>query len=288
MTCSSCGHENVSGAQFCAQCGSRLGGPVQASPYRPLGSGQPEHPRGDLPSRELGGLISETFEVYSSSFWPFALIAAIPVVPTIISIATPVWLSVILLIVGLVLALLAYPATAFGVALSYLDREVDVVLCYRRAWNRVISLLIAYLIVLVALIGCAILALILIGIPVFFYILVSWFFFLEAIILEGKGPTAAIGRSRDLVKGSWWRVFGIGVVFFLLVLALDLGAVMATAIVGLANATAGEVVGSVLFIFLSPIAPIGATLVYFDLRVRKEGYNLDTMATEVGVAPAAV
>jgi hypothetical protein len=244
------------------------------------------HPRGDLPSRDLGGLISETFGVYSASFWPFALIAALPVVPTTISIATPVWLTVILLIAGLVLALLAYPATAFGVALFYLDREVDVALCYRRAWNRVISLLIAYVIFFVVLIGCAILALIVIGIPLFFYILVSWFFFSAAIIIEGKGPTDAIGRSRELVRGSWWRVFGIGVVFFLLILALDLGALMATAIVGLANSAAGEVVGSVLFIFLSPIAPKGATLLYFDLRVRKEGYGLATMATEVGVAPA--
>ena len=261
---------------------------MRTSPYRPLGTGLSGHARGDLPPKELGELINETFGVYSSSVWPFALIAAVPVVPTIIAIATPLWLTVILFIVAWVLTVLAYPAIAYGVAMHYLDQEVDVSLCCRRAWNRVISLIIAGLIILVALLGCAILALIAIGIPLFFYILVSWFFFQQAIILEGKGPTAAIGRSRELVSGSWWRVFGIGVVFILLILALDLGAIIAAAIVGLANSTAGEVVGFVLWIFLSPIAPIGATLVYFDLRVRKEGYSLDTMATEVGAAPAGV
>ncbi|MCH8205790.1 MAG: zinc-ribbon domain-containing protein [Chloroflexi bacterium] len=288
MTCASCGHENVSGAQFCSQCGSRLGGPVQASPYRPFGSERPEHARGDLPPKELGGLISETFGVYSSSLWPFALIAAIPVVPAVVSIATPVWLTVILTIVFWMLTLLAYPAIAYGVALHYLGQEVNVSLCFRRAWNRVVSLIIANLILLVAVIGCLILFLVVIGIPLLFYIFVSWFFFGQAIILEGKGPTASIGRSRELVKGSWWRVFGLGVGFVLVMLMLFVGALIVIAAAVRAHPTAGQIVAGVFEIFLFPIAPIGATLVYFDLRVRKEGYSLDTMATEAGVAPAGM
>lgn len=44
--------------------------------------------------------------------------------------------------------------------------------------------------------------------------------------------------------------------------------------------------GTVLFTLLVPIAPIGSTLLYIDLRVRKEGYNVDTMAVELGHIPA--
>ena len=261
---------------------------MRASPYRPFEGREREPTDGDLPSRDIGGLISETFGVYSSSFWPFALIAAVPAIPLVISIATPFWLTVTLTIVAWLLTLLAGPAIAYGVALHYLGQEVDVSLCYRRVWNRVISLIIAGLIILVALFGCLILSFIVIGIPLFFYILVSWFFFEQAIILDGKGPTAAIRRSRELVTGSWWRVFGIGVVFVLVMLMLLMGSLIVSVSAGLAHPTAGDIVANVLQIFLFPIVPIGATLVYFDLRVRKEGYSLDTMATEVGVAPAGV
>ena len=35
-------------------------------------------------------------------------------------------------------------------------------------------------------------------------------------------------------------------------------------------------------ILLFPIVPIGTTLIYLDLRVRTEGYNLDTLKSEAG------
>ncbi len=45
------------------------------------------------------------------------------------------------------------------------------------------------------------------------------------------------------------------------------------------------IVGPTLGAILStPIAITGATLLYFDLRVRKEDYNLETMADELGIA----
>jgi hypothetical protein len=32
---------------------------------------------------------------------------------------------------------------------------------------------------------------------------------MQAVVLEGLGPRAAMGRSRALVRGEWWRVFGV-------------------------------------------------------------------------------
>ena len=43
----------------------------------------------------------------------------------------------------------------------------------------------------------------------------------------------------------------------------------------------GQAVSTIWSTLLTPILHIGATLVYFDLRVRKEGYTLETMAAEV-------
>ena len=44
---------------------------------------------------------------------------------------------------------------------------------------------------------------------------------------------------------------------------------------------AGSVIAGIL---PTPIAITAATLLYYDLRVRKQGYNLETMAGELGIA----
>ena len=36
---------------------------------------------------------------------------------------------------------------------------------------------------------------------------------------------------------------------------------------------------------ITPFGWIGRTLVYYDLRVRKEGYTMDDLAADVGLAP---
>jgi fumarate reductase subunit D len=80
-------------------------------------------------------------------------------------------------------------------------------------------------------------------------------------------------RSRELVRDHWWRVFGIGIVFTVMI-----GVVSALITAGLnlgadaadtqALALLGSMIGDVLTIAFTALA---ATLVFFDLRVRQEG-----------------
>lgn len=255
MTCPNCGHENPDEARFCANCGSRLGAPAEPSAHRPF-----DQPGGALPPRDLGALVSETFSVYGRNFWPFVLIAVLPQIPFLIAQITPLGLSVLLYIAGVVLYFLAGPATIHAVSQRYLGREIDVRDCYSRAWGRVITLILTFLIGAAVLIPSAILMIIIIGIPLFFFFLVSWFFAAQVIMLEGRGPIGALGRSRDLVRGSWWRVFGIGIVFFLILLGLTIGVSIPVATVGFIAPAAGIVLGAALNILLFPITSIGATL----------------------------
>ena len=132
------------------------------------------------------------------------------------------------------------------------------------------------------LIGSVILWLVVIGIPLFFYLAVSLFFYIQPIMLEGQGPTAALGRSRELVRGSWWRIFGIGVVFVVIAGVLGLIGSIPAIILGSISPVLADVATAAVQVLILPISYIGATLVYFDLRVRKEGYTLDMMALEVG------
>jgi len=51
-------------------------------------------------------------------------------------------------------------------------------------------------------------------------------------------------------------------------------------LIELVSSFAGGITG-VIFI---PISIIGTTLLYFDLRIRKEGYNMEIVAQHLGIA----
>ena len=288
--CTNCGTENAHAATVCMNCGA----PLQAIPERdaPLhgelsasggGTLRSEylHTTGVFIPRNLDGLLGETFKVYRGNFLRFYLIALVAQVPSLIGQIAPMPLGVIILffVVGYVAIILAAGATIYAVASQYLGRETNIGQCYARAWNRVVSLLGSTLIFILA---SAILIALVIGIPLFFYILVRWFFYAEAIIIEGKrGPREALGRSHELVRGSWWRVFGIGVVFVVLIAIVGLVASIPGSIAANYNSPAGSILLSIFGSAVTPIGFIGSALVYFDLRVRNETYTLGTMASEV-------
>ncbi len=112
-------------------------------------------------------------------------------------------------------------------------------------------------------------------------------------VLEEEGPLGGIGRSWSLTKGSFWRVLGgIGLAWLLLFVAM-FGLQMLIGI--LAALTGGQkavlavtvVLGSLGSVMVYPIIPIVTTLMYYDLRVRREGLDLELMADDLGAAAPA-
>ena len=276
MECPDCRTENLPESAYCANCGVPLPAPqVHGAIYR-----EPGHAEGNLAPRELGDLIGETLRVYRGSFWPLFAIALLAQAPLLISALIPgLALTIILSVVGILMYIMAEGAIIFAVAQQYLGREVQVSECYGRAIGRFWTLLVGLIVFFLALVGSALLVIILIGIPLFFYLLVSRYFFPQAIILEDKGSLKALGRSRDLVRGSWWQVFGIGIVFVVMLLIVN----MVATIPGFIADNVSSVFGALLFIIAQAlIMPIGHIGVNLDLRVRKEGYTLDQMASEIG------
>ena len=304
--CINCATGNSPEAEFCVSCGSRMR-PAPESGTPPgygVSYGQPPPATGALVARDLSELISETFRVARRNFWLFYFIALIAQIPSLIfqliptpeffgdSAASPsvivtyVLAAIVLLAAGIVLYTVAEGATIFGVASQYLDTEVRFGECYARAARRVLSLLVAAIVLFLMIVFFALLSLIIIGIPLFFYFSVSWFFYVQAILVEGKGPLESLEHSRRLVRGSWWRVFGIGVVFVLVfgVFSFILGLVAAIpeSIVGSMSPAAGAIFAVIIGSAAAPVLYIGTTLVYLDLRVRNEGYTLEMLASELG------
>jgi hypothetical protein len=105
------------------------------------------------------------------------------------------------------------------------------------------------------------------------YLGVALYFSAQAVVAEDRSPVDALARSRELVRGQWWRVFGIGIVFSVMIGVTT--ALLSAGMSAVADATdvqavalLGSTIGDVLSIAFTALA---ATLVFFDLRARQEG-----------------
>ena len=271
-------------------------------PYRPLeDAAESEDPDGapepsDIPPRNLGQLIAESVSTYAKAFLPLFAIALIPQIPNILGAAlgsgdsfddgASVSFNSGDLLLPLIAFLLSIPSGAvFCVGQVLTGRKADIVTCYSRAFGVLLPTAVVTVIVTVALVASAILMLILIGIPLFFYLLVIWFFALPAVVIEGRDGISALKRSRELTLGSWWRLFGIGVVFTLLAIAAAIPVGIVLGIVSLASVNVVEIGLGVIAALLIPFFYAGSVLVYVDLRVRQEGYGTQELADDLSRRP---
>jgi hypothetical protein len=102
--------------------------------------------------------------------------------------------------------------------------------------------------------------------------------------VERLGPIQSIRRSWELVRNYWWRTFGLLVVLAILGYIVQLGPTyLIQAIVTIflpRDFVTQQLISGVISVFTTlifiPIQLIVVTLYYFDLRVRKEGYDLET------------
>lgn len=94
-------------------------------------------------------------------------------------------------------------------------------------------------------------------------LLVIWSVVAPVTVIERPGVFAAFGRSRELVRGNGWSVFGVIVVVFLIVAGLSIAA-------GLISASLGTVgrglVQWAVNAAIAPVTALSASVLYFALR----------------------
>ena len=104
-------------------------------------------------------------------------------------------------------------------------------------------------------------------------------------MLERKKPMDSLWRSRDLVQGNFWRVFLIGLVYTLIAVGISVVAGLADALLSPISPILSSLVVAGVSALITPFLWIGRTLVYYDLRVRKEQYTMDDLAADMGLSP---
>ena len=81
-------------------------------------------------------------------------------------------------------------------------------------------------------------------------------------MVENKGVIDAFGRSRELVRGNGWNVFGVIVLAFLILVAFYIVA----SLIGAAIGDAGVVILSIIAgILAEPVVALVAGILFFDL-----------------------
>ncbi len=118
------------------------------------------------------------------------------------------------------------------------------------------------------------------------YLNIKWMFAQQVIVLENLGPLKGLGRSWRVVKGSFWRVLLVSLVLavFMYIIqtipATVIGTAAALAVPGsfVLTTVVNNIARTLIVTLASPIQFAVLTLLYYDLRVRREGYDLELKA----------
>lgn len=94
-------------------------------------------------------------------------------------------------------------------------------------------------------------------------LLVLWAVVAPVTVLERPGVFAAFGRSRALVRGNGWNVFGVIVVMFVIVFLISIAAGIAASGLG---AVGHSLVQWLVNAALAPVTALSASVLYFALR----------------------
>ncbi len=194
-----------------------------------------------------------------------------------------------MLVIGLLAMIgymLAYAAMTVAISREYLGQDITPGEAYQQVIPSLGTLIVTAILVAVV-VGIGMMLCIIPGV----YLAVALTFAIPVVVLEGLGATAALSRSMELVRGYWLRVFGtmflLGLIVGLIQMAI-LWPVNMIVVAGISHSSpaAGQaisqLVNTLASMVLFPLSMTGLIVLYYDLRVRKEGFDLQLMTQQIG------
>jgi hypothetical protein len=193
--------------------------------------------------------------------------------------------------VGIILLPLNYGALAYAGVKTVSGQPTsfgDVILGTLRRYFPLLAMLVVTVLVAMSFILC-------LTIPLVIWVLVRWAVGVPALVAEGVGPMAALGRSWRLVQSRWWRTFGILLLVIVMQVVISYGLTALFAGLAVALPASNDVRGLLTLVastfvgaLVNPITSIALVLLYFDLRMRREALDLQQLALQstAGLPPA--
>ncbi len=271
-------------------------------------------PAVEIRPRRATELVDASFQLLRRFYPSLITVSAIALAPTVLvrvaerRATDPAMIRVnpgafiIVGIVGLVCVTFADAVLTIATSEGYLTGDIDVGAAFRTGARKLASVFLAsfFRALLIMLVGMltAILAgvvmaakipLLLVPIvPLGFwgviYVLLRTFAMIPIVVLEDTGPNVAFARSLLLSKNSAGHIFfSLGLAIFLYFVLSIIVSMLGVSI--LTPTTAG-ILGAALIIPIYPMLAVVATMLYYDLRIRKEGFDLEVMSRELGADEA--
>jgi len=261
-------------------------------------------PATDLRPMTLGEVLDRTFTLYKSHFWLFAGIMCLPFLllyfaqVAIASIGavgraggraavpSPTFLLgamggfLIALVLYLIMIGIAQAATIFAVSDLYLGRSATIRSSFGQVRGKILRTIgVIFLVGLIVMVG--LIALIIPGI----YLMCRTGVAVPAAMLEDKYAGEAVGRSMELTKGFAMQMFLIFLLTWVLAIVaatvfqypftlLRLMEVARHQTVPFAFLMLQYLASFISSVLVGPIATIAFSLMYYNLRVRKEAFDL--------------
>jgi hypothetical protein len=243
-----------------------------------------------LREHSIGSILRSSFQIYRENFRTLFLIYTLPILPFLIAqqeaqAAGATSLGALVGFLSIFVSLFAFAAITVAISDTCLGERPTVMRSYRRLGGLAVGRLAWANFLQMLAVMCGVLLLVVPGVILMFRLL---FTPIVATIENCRG-TAALKRSASLGKGFHGRNLGVLVVLGALAIALFLGIVIVgavlTAVAGEESMSVAEVLirtlTALFMLSLYPLMFTAMTLMYYDLRVRKEAYDLNTLAEDL-------
>ncbi|HKH94784.1 MAG TPA: hypothetical protein VKA54_23450 [Gemmatimonadaceae bacterium] len=227
--------------------------------------------------RRATEIVDASFRFYRAHFGDLLVVSALLLVPPVLITAiVPQSMQVVFQVIGNLMYLVCQGAIAVHVAAALeQDRALSAGETLRALGDRAGSV-IAVAIMSGLLIGLGTLLLVIPGIIAAVWTMVAT----PVAAIEGRRNSDALGRSRELARGQFWHVLGTTLLVWAIVIALMIGAAIALGLVfglfGLPDRIT-DMVGELAMVPLFPLIGVAVAMLYYDLRVRSEGADVQAM-----------
>lgn len=239
----------------------------------------------------IGRVIGDSFGVYARNFVSFTALALVIgvvsllfqlflVMPMMVrGVQNPAEMNWVLLLLGasvvpMIVNALTQATIIYGTFQDLRGQKASIGDCIARGLAAIVPVIIGSILLGLA-VGIGFMLILIPGL----ILLVMWWVYIPAIVVESKGMIEAAGRSRELTRGRRWHILGIILIVGIVVLVISfaIGKAFEDAI--------GQVstIGSIVqYAFLSVLTAYSSVLVavgYYYLRAEKEGTDVNAIAS---------
>jgi len=242
-----------------------------------------------------GALLDRAFRLYANNFALLLGITAVAYVPFYLIMLVfqssmsfnpndenAGWAAILYFIVFMVLwTSIAFPiaggAATYAISERYLGNNVAINVALRRGLANFWSVAMAQITVSIR----VLIGLMLLIVPGVLWLL-SYSVVVPVILVEGQKAVPSLRRSRELMKGHRGKAFGIMTVMILLeaISAIGISSVLGSVLStdSASGAVLHSAITNLLSIFFAPLGIVATILLYYDMRIRKEGFDLDMLS----------